>query len=145
MSKVNKKKALIIGGVIAIILFIAFIILFVFPAFNNNKFGDRLDGIDEHKISSSSINEMKDELQNQEGVEDVSFSDEGGRVLSFIITVDPNLDVETAKGYSSIVLDGISKKNKDYYDIQFSITTEEDSDVYPVIGYKSKNEKEMVF
>lgn len=145
MSKLKNKKVLMAGLAIAIVLFVAFVILFVFPAFNSNKYGDRLDDIDEHKISSSSINEIKDDLESQNGVQKVTYSNKGGRILSFSISVDPSLDVETAKGYSSIVLDSISKDDKSYYDIQFSIDSKEDSDVYPIIGYKGKNKKEMVF
>ena len=144
MTKNNRKKALIIGGVVLGILLIAFIILFVFPAFNNNKYGDRLDDIEEHEIPSSDIDDITSELENQEGVKNVSYHDEG-RILNFIMTVDPSLILETAQGYSSIILDGISKDNKSYYDIQLYIKADGDSDVYPVIGYKSKNNDEMTF
>ena len=64
MTKNNKKKILIIGGVVLGILLIAFIILFVFPAFNNNKYGDRLDDIEEHKISSSDIDDITSETRD---------------------------------------------------------------------------------
>ncbi len=142
--KKNKKKTIIITSVILVILLVLFLFLFVIPMFNNNNYGDRLDDIDKHKIASSTIKEIENDLKEQDGVEKVSYNSEG-RILNFIVTVDPNLDINKAKEYSSFILDKIDKDDKSYYDIQMFIKANGESNVYPTIGYKSKNSDDMSF
>ena len=60
----NHKKQCLIGGIIFLILFIIIMLwLFIVPLFSDNKYGDRLKGIEGHKISSSSIEEIKNTLK----------------------------------------------------------------------------------
>ena len=51
--------------------------------------------------------------------------------------------LDKAKAYTNVVTDTLNKKTKNYYDIEFFLTTKEDSDVYPVIGYHHKGAKEF--
>ena len=114
-SFINKhKKGCIIGITIFFVILIGFFtIFFIIPSFGNNNYGNRLDDIENHKISSSTINEIKDEVKNQDGVTKVSYHNEG-RILNFTITVDGNTNLETAKEYANEVIKGISKKNLKY-------------------------------
>lgn len=143
---INKhKKGCIIALVTFIILVLAFFtIFFVIPSFGNNNYGNRLDDIENHKISSSSITEIKDNIQSKEGVNKVTYHREG-KILNFTINVSSTTKLEDAKEYASNILDGISKKNKKYYDIQIFLTTDDDSEIYPTAGYKHKTSDEIVW
>lgn len=141
---INKhKKGCIIGFIVFIaIILIFFTIFFIIPAFGNNTYGDRLDGIEEHQISNSTVKEIEESLQNEDGVINVAYREEG-RILNFTIMVENDLNLDTAKGYTKLITDSISKKNQKYYDIQVFFNTKEDSDVYPIAGYKHKTSDEF--
>ena len=141
----NHKKQCLIGGISILILFIIIITwLFVIPVFSNNKYGDRLEGIEDHKISNSVINDIKSTIKENKMVSDVEYHNEG-RILNFIITVSAEMNKEDAKKLSDILLEKISDKNKEYYDIQILIDTEEENDNYPIVGYKHKTEDKFEF
>ena len=143
---VNKhKKGCIIGLVIFIaVVLIFFTIFFIIPSFGGNTYGDRLDGIEEHEISNSVVNEIEDNIKKENGVTDVTYREEG-RILNFTITLEASTNLDDAKGYANLITDSISKKNQKYYDIQVFLNTEEDSEVYPIAGYKHKTSDEFVW
>ena len=135
------KRQCIIGGIIFLVLFLVIIIwLFIVPVFSNNKYGDRLEGIEDHKISSSTIDDIENKIKENQMVSDVEYHNEG-RILNFIITVSSEMNPEDAKKLGDIILDNISNKNKEYYDIQVLIDTDEENENYPIAGYKHKTEK----
>ena len=139
------KKQCIIGGIIFLAIFFIIIIwLFIVPVFSNNKYGDRLDGIEDHKISSSTIDEIENTLKENKQVSEVTYHNEG-RILNFIITVSNDTKPEDAKALDDVILDKISDDDKGYYDIQILIDTEEENDNYPIVGYKHKTEDNFVY
>lgn len=141
----SHKKGCIIGGVIfLLVLFVLFIIFFVAPSFGGNNYGNRLDGIDEHKISSSTIDKIEDGLKEKDGVKSVKYHHEG-RILNFTIVVDGNVKLDTAKEYANDVIAGISKKNLKYYDVQVFLDSKDNTNDYPVAGYKHKTSDEIVW
>lgn len=134
------KKQCMIGGIVFLVLFILIMTwLFIVPVFSNNKYGDRLDGIEKHKISSDTVNDIESSLKENDKVNDVTYDNEG-RILNFIITVSNDMSTEDAKKLGDTILDKISDDDKEYYDIQILIDTEEDNDNYPIAGYKHKTE-----
>ena len=139
------KKQCIIGGIIFLAIFFIIIIwLFIVPVFSNNKYGDRLDGIEDHKISSSTIDEIENTLKENKQVSEVTYHNEG-RILNFIITVSNDTKPEDAKALDDVILDKISDDDKGYYDIQILIDTEEENESYPIAGYKNKSSDYFVY
>lgn len=139
------KKQCLIGGIIFLAIFFIIIIwLFIVPLFSNNKYGDRLDGIEDHKISSSTIDDIENTLKGNEQVSNVDYHNEG-RILNFIITVSNDMSTDNAKKLGDTILDKISDDDKKYYDIQILIDTEEENDNYPIAGYKHKTEDNFVY
>ncbi len=141
----NHKKQCLIGGIIFLILFIIIMLwLFIVPLFSDNKYGDRLKGIEDHKISSSTIEEIKNTLKENQAVSDVTYNNEG-RILDFIIIVSGDMKKEDAKSLGDVILENIKDDDKSYYDIQVLIDTEEENDNYPIAGYKHKTEDNFDF
>ncbi len=136
------KKTCIAAGIFILLLLIFFIVFFIVPLFGNNKYGDRLDGIEDYKVSNNVVNDIKDAVSENDFVTKVDYHNEG-RILNFIVTINGDTALDTAKGVSNDVLDGLSNKLKKYYDVEIFITTEEDSEIYPVIGYHPKGAKEV--
>lgn len=138
--KTHKKQCLIGGAIFLVILLVIMIWLFIVPLFSNNKYGDRLDGIENHKISSSTVNDIESAIKENQMVSDVEYHNEG-RILNFIITVSNEMSVDDAKKLGDVILDKISNDDKEYYDIQVLIDTEDENENYPIAGYKHKTEK----
>ncbi len=139
----KKKKKLIIGGIIFfVILIIFFTLYFVIPAFSNDRYGNRLNGLSEHKISSSLIDDIKDEISSKDGVNKVIYHREG-KILNFSIITDGSIDIETAKGFANIIKEKISAKNQKYYDIEVLLESKKDTTGFPNIGYKHRGTAEF--
>ena len=142
--KTHKKQCMIGGIAFLVIFFLILIWLFVVPVFSNNKYGDRLDGIKDHKISSDTVKDIENSLKENDKVTDVTYNNEG-RILDFIITVSNDMSTEDAKKLGDTILDKISDDDKKYYDIQILIDTEEENDNYPIAGYKHKSEDNFTY
>lgn len=142
--KTHKKQCLM--GLIAFltILFLALIWLFIIPLFSNNKYGDRLKNISQHEISSSEVEKIKKSLKENDKVLKVTYHKEG-RILNFVITVDNSMSVDDAKKLCDKIAESIKKNDRKYYDIQVLIDSKEDSDNYPIAGYKNKNNDSFSF
>ena len=139
------KKQCIIGGIIFLVLFFTIIIwLFIVPVFSNNKYGDRLKDIENHEISSSSIDKIENTLKENQQVKDVTYHNEG-RILNFIITVSNEMTSDDAKKLCDTISENLSDDDKSYYDIQVLIDTEEENENYPIAGYKQKTEDKFEY
>lgn len=139
MEFIKKNKILVSLLVIAIVFFAAImIIIFSNLSIGNNEYGNRLDNIEKYPISDEVINEIKTDISSYEKVTSVSYNLEG-KLANFILTVDDSLEEETAKNYANKILENLSDDVKSYYDIQVLVDSDnEESEVYPIIGYKHK-------
>lgn len=138
--KTHKKQCLIGGAIFLAVFLIIVIWLFIVPLFSNNKYGDRLEGIEDHEISSSTIDDIENTIKENQMVSDVEYHNEG-RILNFIITVSSEMSVDDAKTLGDFILDKLSDDDKEYYDIQVLIDTEDENENYPIAGYKHKTEE----
>lgn len=139
------KKQCMIGGIAFLVIFLLIMIwLFIVPVFSNNKYGDRLDGIEKHKISSDTVNDIKSSLKGNDKVTDVTYHNEG-RILNFIITVSNDMSTDDSKKLGDTILDKLSDDDKEYYDIQILIDTKDENDKYPIAGYKHKTEDKFTY
>ena len=142
--KKNKKLSIVVATVIIVLLIIVLLKVLVFPGIGRDAYGDRLDNIDNYKVSNSVVNEIKEELEDQTAVTKVTYHKEG-RILNFNVTLDTDINKDDAKKYADILSDKLSKKIKKYYDIQIAFDTTEDKDNYPLIGYKNKASDKFVW
>ena len=139
MEFIKKNKILVSLLAIAIIFFVAIlIIIFSNLSIGNNEYGNRLDNIEKYPISNEVIDEIKTDISSYEKVTSVSYNLEG-KLANFILTVDDSLEEETSKNYANKILENLSDDIKNYYDIQILVDSDnEESEVYPIIGYKHK-------
>ena len=137
---IKKHKKQMIMGVICLVIILIILMtwLFILPSFNGNKYGDRLKDEKKHKISDKVISKIKDKAKDNDSVSKIEYNKEG-RILNFTITVDSNFGVNQAKEFAGSIINEISKDDQKYYDIQIFIDSDEKSEQYPIIGYKSKS------
>lgn len=133
--------------IIAIIIFLILIVLAVqiknifFPSEGKALYGNRLDGIENVKITDNKKSSTKDTL-TEDGMVSKASVRLSGKIIEVSITVNDDVSVKSAKSLSNKVLESLSDKEKEYYDIQVFITKENETSDFPIIGYKhhSKNE-----
>lgn len=141
--KKNKSILIIVVIIIAILSVTAIALYkFLFSGYSGSKYGNRLDGIENVVISDETINSSKSVFSEIEGVENVSYN-LSGKICNFIITVNKDTDAETIKNNSSTMLEKFTDEEKKFYDFQIFINSSEESDIYPIIGYKINTVEEF--
>ena len=129
--------------VIAIVLFAVLVVIglilskSLFPNSGAPVYGNRLDGIEEVKISNENLKELESKIKEKEFVTEVNATIKG-KIVNVIITVKKETNANDAKALSSIMTDYFPKEQTDYYDFQIFIKNEDgEQGGYPIIGYKN--------
>ncbi len=144
---IKKHCLLVIALTIILIVLIVGIVVAknLFFSSHGNAFGNRLDGIEEHRMTDEYLNQIKDGLEGLEQIVSVNNNIVGKRA-DFIIKVKSDVDVITAKGYADKILEYLPEDVKEFYDIQAMIINEdEENQNYPIIGYKHKTKTGFTF
>lgn len=130
-------SVLIFLFVLIIILGLVIIKCFVFPSYKVSKYGNRLDGISDVKLSDSRFDEIKDSFDAVDG-----FTIDGfrlsGRIVNIYISANESIDVDKVKSSCSKLVNKFSDEELKFYDFQVFVTGPDDSK-YPILGYKNKN------
>lgn len=137
MSFIRKNKFIILAiGIFLIILILAFqIVSMFFPKEGTALYGDRLKGIEEVELSNSQLTKIESTLKEDGAVKKIDAS-VAGKILEVIITVQDDTNLDKAKGLNTKILDLLSKKEKEFYDIQIFIKKDTEANDFPIIGYK---------
>lgn len=146
MKFIKNNLIIIIPFLIAIIMFSTILILiFSNLSSGNDKYGNRLDGIDKYPIAEQTIDDIKTEITKLDKVNFISYELEG-RLAKFIIKVEDDLMIGEAKNYADKILEHFSEDIKGFYDIQILIDSNKDeSENYPIAGYKHKTSDSLVW
>lgn len=126
MKKLWKSNRVVF--VLVIILIICFIAicsvaLTFFYSKDTNEYGNRLNGIEKHPISSELKSNYKETLLANESVKSVEFNTKG-RIIYVNIKFDENISLDNAK---KLVEDNLSIFSEDilsYYDLQFILSSD---------------------
>lgn len=148
MKRIIKENKVLF--VLALVIIIALVIMAIgvfkyFYGTDTDKYGDRLNGIENHIIKDTISEEIKS-LYGEE-VESVKV-DVKGKIIYIIIDVNNKVAKDDAKGYALQALEKFNEEDKNYYDIQFLITCkkeEAEEKEYPIEGYKNSSNPQVVW
>ncbi len=140
----NKKIIIIIGIILVILVGLLGVFKLVAPDYHKSLYGDRLESIKKHKINSEKINDIKKEIKSLEYVSKINYNLKG-KIMNFVVTVSRDTSLDSSKKIGTVILEKLDKNEKDNYDIQVFFITDDESDVYPVIGYKHKTSDELIW
>ncbi len=148
MKKVIKENKVLF--VLALIVIISLVLIGVglikyFYSSSGDKYGDRLTGIEKHKLKNSIENDIK--AMYESGVEKVSI-DVKGKIIYIIMDVSDGVSKVDAQSYAIKSLDAFSDEEKAFYDIQFMITCKnisEETTSFPIEGYKNSNNTQVIW
>ena len=113
---IKKHKTLVlVSAVLLLILILGILAVKSMFLIGNeiDKYGNRLDGIEEVLIKSDKIKTIEEEMKKIEGIKNFKFDIEG-RLVYIIIEVSNETAIEVAKGYANKVLEHLEDEQKAY-------------------------------
>lgn len=147
MNYIKKNKNMIILssiiGITVLLILYMFYMLF-FRVDGTSMYGNRLVGIKDHPLTTE-FSTLKENLLKTEKVEKVT-NNLKGKIINIIITVKEDITISLAKELEPIVIEAYTEEQKDFYDIQiYLISNNEEQFGYPSIGYKHHTSEEVVW
>lgn len=141
-SKSSKVKCIIIFVIILIILILSFMIyLNLFNNTSSNRFKD----IENYKLTKEEKNSVKEKIKELENIEEVDIYT-NSKIIRIFIKLTDDIDFDQIKTVSNSLLEEFSNENLSYYDVEVFVESKnEESDIYPKIGYKHKTSEEFVW
>jgi len=142
--KTHKAETIIASICLLMVIFILIFIKIFFLADSGDNYAGRLDGIEKVKINNDKLEKIKTEIKKENGIISTDSNLEG-RIINFLITVESDQNIDNMKSKAIIIMDNLSNKEKEFYDIQIYLVTKEKSEIYPNIGYQSKGSSNIVW
>lgn len=142
--KKNKMKVMLITIAAAILLFVIITLYLLFFSSKGGKYGNRLDDVKKVEISNKTVTKIKDSLKESDYITEVEYHLEG-KLINILVTVNADADRNSVVNDSSKILDSLSDKVKKAYDVQVLVDSKEESENYPIIGYKHKTSDNFVW
>ena len=107
---------------------------------DNDKYGNRLENIDDYPLEESRLKEIELKLSEDEKIENVSIL-VTGRIVYVHIYPSETGDLETSQGVAIKLLEEFTAEEKQYYDYQFTIKKDatETSEAILVSGAHNKS------
>ncbi len=137
--KENRVFVILMGiALVCIAIIITIFVVYLFNSTSKDKYGNRLDGIDDVKIEEEKITEMEDGVLEMDRVQEVTIDVEG-KIVYFVIDFENDATLEETQNVAISCLEFFTEEYLNFYDIQFMITKstlEESTSEYPIIGYR---------
>ena len=151
MKKKNNGDIKILLVLLAILLVCFGIIGYMFYKYfyagtSTTKYGDRLEGIENYKLSNTLEKDIQSVYENTASVDNVKVKTQG-KIIYIDIAFKTAVKVDTAKSEAIKALDKIGEENLKYYDVQFVLTYtgEDENSNFPIFGAKSANSLKVVW
>ena len=148
MKFIKKHKmaiiAIFVTIIICILTYFTLKSMFIFGN-GSDKYGNRLDGIEEVLITNEQVQKLTNEMSEIKDIISIKY-DLKGRLVYIIIEVSNETAIEVSKGYANKILSYFDDNQKEYYDFQVMIKSDsKESEVYPIIGAKHKTSTGFVW
>ena len=126
MKKKNNGDIKILLVLLAILLICFGIIGYMFYKYfyagtSTTKYGDRLEGIENYKLSNTLEKDIQSVYEKTTSVDTVKVKTQG-KIIYIDIAFKTAIKVDTAKSEAIKALDKIGEENLKYYDVQFVLT-----------------------
>ena len=138
--KKNKKKIIIITVIVVLTSVLLFL---VYNSLFSSSNSTRYDGIENYELTKKEISSVKDKLNELDNVKSVDVYI-NSKIIKIILKLSEDIDLESVKTKANEALSGLSEDNLEYYDVEIFVDSlNEESEVYPQIGYKFKTNSEF--
>ncbi|MBR3660645.1 MAG: hypothetical protein IKN63_01935 [Bacilli bacterium] len=138
-------------AILAIIVLIILVILgmkvkdLLVPDEGKAAYGQRLDDIKNHPLGDKLFEDITSKIKEDEKVLEVTHYVHG-KIINLIITVNDEMDVQTAKSLANSTISLFSNNELSYYSLQVYVKkTNASLNNFPIVGYKGTEATELSF
>lgn len=136
MKFIKKHKVLLIVLTLILIMLVLFSMYAYSYQQNKNRYGNRLNGIENVIITDDKIENIKEKVLTNEICDTVTYK-QNGKIIKFFIEVNLETDELTLESIFNSILEEFSDSEKKFYDFEIFVTNNSKS--YIVAAYKHKN------
>ena len=137
-TKNNKGFTIIIVLAFILVIILGVIFIRLLSGNSSNKYGNRLDGIEDVKITKKVYTGVEEEVMATEAVEEVTTRLQG-KIVYTTIVLKSDTGVDKAKEIASNTLDNYSEEQLKYYDFSFFLKWEKEDGMVVITGNKHTN------
>lgn len=132
--------------IVCIILMATVLIQCFYVDGDKGKYGDRLEGIENVKLSSSKLDEIETKILAEKNIK-VATIKVTGRIVYLDISFDTPASLVEAQSVALKSLDNFSEEEKEFYDFHFTLkqSATEQSDGFLISGAKNRNGSGLVW
>lgn len=144
LNFINKHKGLSIVCGLALILFIIVLIILIslFVTTGKGTYGDRLDGIEDVKLSDSFLDEIKTSLEENDNIESANVRLQG-KIVYIEFQAKNGVNSDAVKSICDVTLERFSEDELKFYDFNFIVKwvnkTDNGDELTAIAGYKHHN------
>lgn len=146
--KEHRIFTMLMAIVIVCFVLIMTVLINVFGGFGNeaNKYGNRLEGIDQIEITEKKQSDFENNITNNEKIKSVDILVQG-KIVYITMIVESGVMLEEAKGIALKSLDEFSEEEKEFYDFGFTLKqpATDNSEGYIIEGAKNKNSTKLIW
>jgi len=143
MKKIIKHYKLIIAILVVIVMLILSFLIYV-KIFKESD-SNRLEKIDEYKLTKEEISKVKETFDELEQIKKIKVYT-NYKIIKIYVTLENEVNLEKIDELSKKSLDNFKEENLEYYDIEIFVDClNEESKIYPKIGYKHKTNSEFTW
>lgn len=126
--------------VVCLVLIITVLVNVFYMGNGSNKYGNRLEGVENVQISDSRQSDFENNIANNEKVKKVDIRVQG-KIVYITMQIEPGIKIEEAKSIALKTLDEFSDEEKSFYDFNFTLkqNSTENSDGFLISGARNKN------
>ena len=126
--------------IVCVILIVTVLIQCFYVGNGNDKYGNRLEGIENYQISESRQNDFEHNQANNDKVKSVDLIITG-KIIYITFQFQENVDLVEAESIALKSLEEFSEDEQNFYDFNITLKKEatESSDGFIISGAKNKN------
>lgn len=118
---------------------IILVVMFNFFISGNNKYGNRLNGIEEVEITDKTIKKIDTKIEEKEEVESASVRIQG-KIIYITIKYKEGTSIDKAKEIANSTLENFDEEELNFYDIGYFLTSEGENSFNITGNKKAKKE-----
>ena len=137
--------------IIAIFLLIVFVFIGVqlknifVPDEGKASYGDRLSEKKDHKLSDDWFTKIEDKFKENDKVSKIE-NKIHGKIINLIITVNDDVDINTAKDIGNSTIGMFENNELGYYSLQVYLKKDNETlNNFPIIGYKGTTTDSLIY
>lgn len=146
--KEHRIFTMLMAIVIVCFVLIMTVLINVFGGFgdDSNKYGNRLEGIENVEISQKKQDDFESNIANNEKVKSVDILIQG-KIVYITMMIEPNVVLEEAESIALKSLDEFTEEEKSFYDFNYTLKqlATENSDGFIISGAKNKNGTKLIW